>query len=77
MIIEFVNNWHNWRFYSGNGWHNKLGNIWWCLFGVFSIMIRRPTQRVGGLPTTSADIVESIKDDDEREDMNPLFYGSR
>ena len=34
------------------------------------------TKRAGGLPTTSPDPVSSDLDDD-REDMNPLFYGSR
>ena len=45
--------------------------------GLLELLEAHLTQRAGGLPTTSADIVESIKDDDEREDMNPLFYGSR
>lgn len=36
-----------------------------------------PNKACSGLPTMSANIFETIKDDDEREDMNPLFYGSR
>lgn len=35
------------------------------------------TKREVGLPTTSPDVVESCGQADEREDSNPLFYGSR
>ena len=43
----------------------------------FQVLMAAANKACSGLPTTSADIIESIKDDDEREESNPLFYGSR
>lgn len=71
-----------WRKLAGQGMHSALGEYtpvdeFVALLDYIDELEAQLTQRAGGLPITSADIVESIKDDDEREDSNPLFYGSR